>query len=233
MAAVAVTFARYAKEIVRTDLSERALSVLALAVLSAVNCFGVRFGSKVQSTLMVLKIGAIAVLLLAGFLASKTVIAGAEPIPIHGGIPLSFAAAMVPVLFAFGGWQTASFMTGEMRDPKRDLAQALLFGVVGVIAIYLGVNLVCLRVLGGDGLARTSTPAFTVMHLAIGSRGAVFMALAISISTLGFLSQGMLTAPRVYFAMARDGLFFRSIAWLPRRTRVPVAAIACKEFWQR
>ncbi len=226
MAAVAVTFARYAKEIVHTDLSDRVLAVLALAVLSAVNCFGVGFGSKVQSTLMVLKIGAIAVLLLAGFLASKAVTAETAPVSAHDGRLLSFGAAMVPVLFAFGGWQTASFMTGEMSDPKRDLARALLFGVVGVIVIYLGVNLVCLRVLGPDGLARTATPAYTVMHHAIGSRGALFMALAISISTLGFLSQGMLTAPRVYFAMARDGLFFRWIAWLPRKSRVPVAAIA-------
>jgi APA family basic amino acid/polyamine antiporter len=93
------------------------------------------------------------------------------------------------------------------------------------MAIYLGVNIVCLRTLGPAGLAATTTPAFTVMERALGSYGALFMAVAISVSTLGFLSQGMLTAPRVYFAMARDKLFFRSIAWLPRNTRVPVAAI--------
>ena len=98
--------------------------------------------------------------------------------------------------------------------------------MIGVTAIYLSVNVVCLRVLGAGGLAATTTPAFTLMSDAIGSRGALFMALAITVSTLGFLSQGMLTAPRVYFAMARDGLFFQSIAWLPRNTRVPVAAIA-------
>ena len=131
-----------------------------------------------------------------------------------------------PVLFAYGGWQTASFMTGEMRNPGRDLARALLLGVIGVTAIYLSVNVVCLRTLGPDGLAATVTPAFTVMQKAIGERGALFMAITIAVSTLGFLSQGMLTAPRVYFAMARDGLFFRWIAWLPKSTRAPVAAIA-------
>ena len=72
--------------------------------------------------------------------------------------------------------------------------------------IYLSVNYVCLRALGPQGLAATTTPAFTVMQQAIGARGATFMATAIAISTLGFLSQGMLTAPRVFFAMARDGL---------------------------
>ena len=139
---------------------------------------------------------------------------------------VTFGAAVVPVLFAYGGWQTASFMTGEMKDPKRDLARAVLWGVIGVTAIYLSVNYICLRVLGPRGLAATMTPAFTVMQAAIGPRGATFMATAIAVSTLGFLSQGMLTAPRVFFAMARDGLFFSQIAWVPKSTRVPVAAIA-------
>ncbi len=227
MAAVAVTFARYFREIARTGLSESLIAVLALAALSAINCFGVRLGSAVQSTLMLLKIAAIAILLVAGFAAAK-----ASPISIaqlegsHSASLLSsFGAATVPVLFAYGGWQTSSFMTGEMRNPQRDLSRALLFGVAGVMAIYLGVNIVCLRTLGPAGLAATTTPAFSVMQRAMGTYGALFMAVAISISTLGFLSQGMLTAPRVYFAMARDRLFFRSIAWLPRNTRVPVAAI--------
>ncbi len=130
------------------------------------------------------------------------------------------------MLFAYGGWQTASFMTGEMRNPAQDLARALLLGVIGVTIIYLSVNVVCLRTLGVNGLADTMTPAYTVMQKAIGARGALFMAFTIAVSTLGFLSQGMLTAPRVYFAMAHDGLFFRWIAWLPESTRAPVAAIA-------
>jgi basic amino acid/polyamine antiporter, APA family len=227
MAAVAVTFARYFREIARTSLSESLIAVLALAVLSVINCFGVRLGSAVQSILMLLKIAAIVVLLAAGFAAAKASPSSSAHIEYSqsGSLLSSFGAATVPVLFAYGGWQTSSFMTGEMRNPQRDLARALLFGVAGVMAIYLGVNIVCLRTLGPAGLAATTTPAFTVMEHAMGSYGARFMAIAISVSTLGFLSQGMLTAPRVYFAMARDKLFFRSIAWLPRNTRVPVAAI--------
>jgi APA family basic amino acid/polyamine antiporter len=95
-----------------------------------------------------------------------------------------------------------------------------------VITLYVLVNYACLRVLGADGLAATETPASAVMRAALGPRGATFIALGIAISTLGFLSQSMLTAPRVYFAMAEDGLFFRAVARLDSRTRAPVVAIA-------
>ena len=97
--------------------------------------------------------------------------------------------------------------------------------MIGVIVLYLAVNFVCLRVLGPDGLAATHTPASAVMRAALGERGAQWIALGIAISTLGFLSQGILTAPRVYYAMARDGLFFKSVGWLSPRTGVPVVAI--------
>jgi basic amino acid/polyamine antiporter, APA family len=130
------------------------------------------------------------------------------------------------VLFSYGGWQTSSFVTGEMKDPSRDLPRALLIGVIAVIVLYMSVTFICLRVLGASGLAATKTPASAVMRAALGERGATFIALGIAISTFGFLSQGMLTAPRVYFAMAQDGLFFRSVAWLNPRTNAPVVAIA-------
>jgi APA family basic amino acid/polyamine antiporter len=100
-----------------------------------------------------------------------------------------------------------------------------VIGVIGVVALYLSVNFVCLRVLGPDGLAATRIPASAVMRAALGERGAQWIAFGIAISTLGFLSQGILTAPRVYYAMARDGLFFKSVGWLSPRTGVPVVAI--------
>ena len=133
---------------------------------------------------------------------------------------------MTPVMFAYGGWQTASFMSGELIRPKRDLAIGLLAGVAGVIAVYLAVNFVCLRALGAAGLAATTTPASATMRLAFGERGAMLIAAGIAVSTLGFLSQGMLTAPRVYYAMAEDKLFFRAIGKVHPATRVPVVAIA-------
>ncbi len=227
MAAVAVTFARYAREIIPFGVSDGLVALFTLLILSAINCLGVRFGSAVQNVLMVLKIGAIACLIFAGFRTPVVIEShpAAAP-PLSFSLLVTFGAAVVPVLFAYGGWQTASFMTGEMKNPKRDLARAVLWGVIGVTVIYLSVNVVCLLALGPHGLAATTTPAFTLMQKAIGSRGATFMATAIAVSTLGFLSQGMLTAPRVFFAMARDRLFFPQIAWVPQSTKVPVAAIA-------
>jgi APA family basic amino acid/polyamine antiporter len=112
-----------------------------------------------------------------------------------------------------------------MRDPRRDLSRGLVFGVIGVVALYLSVNVVCLKVLGPAGLAATRTPASAVMRAALGERGAQWIALGIAVSTLGFLSQGILTAPRVYYAMARDGLFFETVGRLSARTGAPVVAI--------
>jgi APA family basic amino acid/polyamine antiporter len=140
-------------------------------------------------------------------------------------------AALIPVMFAYGGWQTSCFIAGELREPKRDLPRGLLIGVLGVILLYLSVNFVCIYVLGVDGLMQTKTPASEVMRLVLGDKGAKIIALGITISTLGFLSQGMLTAPRVYYAMADDRLFFKSVAWLHPKTLVPVVAIAFQGVW--
>jgi len=138
---------------------------------------------------------------------------------------LAFGAALIPTQFAYGGWQTACFVAGEIREPRKNLPRGLLLGVLGVIVVYLSVNYVCVHVLGAEGLAQTKTPATAVMGLALGSRGARFIAAGIAISTIGFLSQSMLTAPRVYFAMAEDKLFFKQLASL-NRARVPAFAIA-------
>jgi APA family basic amino acid/polyamine antiporter len=129
-------------------------------------------------------------------------------------------------MFAYGGWQTTSFVAGEMRDPRRDLARGVLLGVAGVILLYAAVAFVCVVTLGPAALAASQTPASDVMRLALGEKGARLIALGITVSTLGFLSQGMLTTPRVYFAMAEDGLFFRTVARVSEKTRVPVVAIA-------
>jgi len=138
----------------------------------------------------------------------------------------AFGAAMVPVLFAFGGWQTANFIATEIKDARRNLSRALVLGVAGVIVLYLGVNFVCASALGAEGLAETIVPVSAVMRLTMGKAGARWIALGIAVSTLGFLSQSVLTAPRVYFAMASDGLFFRALARVNEKTHVPVLAIA-------
>jgi APA family basic amino acid/polyamine antiporter len=233
MAAVAVTFARYFLELTNLHLAPGVVAAIALASLTVVNCLGVRAGGSVQSFLMVLKIIAIVALIAFGLSLIWPNTTGSGGIgAVAGGFPPSFSflttlgAAMVPVLFAYGGWQTASFVSGEIREPRKNLPRALIIGVSGVVLLYLAVNFVCVSVLGVEGLANTKTPASDVMRLALGSFGAQAIAAGIAISTLGFLSQGMLTAPRVYFAMAEDGLFFKSVGKLHPKTHVPILAIA-------
>ena len=235
MAAVSITFARYFLDLAGTQASEWLLAAVALAVLTVINCLGVQQGSAVQSGLMVLKIVAIAALIFCGaFLLHRPSqfvlhpMVGERP-SLH--LLSMFGAAMVPVLFAYGGWQTANFIGGEIKDPRRNLPRALLIGVCGVIALYVGVSWVCVRALGAAALAETHTPASAVMRIALGPTGVRLIAVGIAISTLGFLSQSILTAPRVYFAMADDGLFFRAVARIHPRTRVPVAAIILQSVW--
>jgi len=244
MAAVAVTFARYFLEMVRLPISDSVLAAVVLTVLTLINCLGVRAGSTVQSIFMVLKIIAIVTLVVAGLL----LIAPDAVAPSATGVldrPLSFdlltavGAAMVPVLFAYGGWQTATFVAGEIKEPARNLSRGLIFGVAGVIVLYLAANIVYIRVLGTDGLAMATAPASQVMSR-LGPWGGRIIATGIAISTVGFLSQSMLTAPRVYFAMAQDGLFFKQVATVHPRTRAPIVAIVLQgvlaiiiSFWGR
>src|SRR5437899_11070744 len=212
MAAVAVIFASYFRGLTGVNWGDGVLAAIVLLSLTAINCLGARAGSNIQNFLMLLKIAAIAALVALGMALGGGSLKS-EPLlgqPVSFGLLKSIGAAMVPIAFAYGGWQTATFVAGEMRDARRDLSRGLLMGVAGVVALYLAVNFVCLRVLGPTGLNATTTPASDVMRAAIGPRGAQWIAAGIAISTLGFLSQSVLTAPRVYYAMARDGLFFAS-----------------------
>ena len=231
MAGSAIIFGRYFRELTGLGIPEQVVAAATLAILTIVNCLGVRAGSNLQSALMLTKLAAIAVLIGVGLFVAAPAPSMSAATPTDSGGALGLATAMVPVLFAYGGWQTASFVSGEMRNPGRDLPRGLMIGVIAVIVLYLSVTFVCLRALGVDGLAQTSTPASEVMRRALGDRGARMIALGIAISTVGFLSQCILTAPRVYYAMARDGVFFRAVGQLDARSRVPVVAIVLQGVW--
>src|SRR4051794_17844848 len=234
MAAVTVTFARYFLEITGWNISERIVAVVSLAILTVINCLGVKLGSRVQSGLMVMKIAAIAGLVAAGLFFIPSPHPVLQPVLDQRpslGLLSSFGAAMIPVLFAYGGWQTANFIAGEIKEPRVNLPRALVMGVAGVILLYVTVNLVCVRALGPETLSQTTVPATAVMRITLGQRGAMLIAFGIAISTLGFLSQSILTAPRVYFAMAEHGVFFRIVAQVNPRTRVPVIAIVLQSVW--
>ncbi len=230
MAAVSITFARYFLELTGMHTQDWIVATVALGTLTLINCLGVKTGGRTQSALMVMKIIAISALVIVGLVLTGKHVTTTTAAQREWSVS-SFGAAMVPVLFAYGGWQTANFLAAEVKEPRKNLPRGLLLGVAGVVTLYLGVNWVYLRALGPQALAATSTPATAVMRLALGQRGATFIAAAIAISTLGFLSQSILTAPRVYFAMADDGLFFRQVAWLDPRTHVPVVAIILQSVW--
>ena len=147
MAAVSITFARYFLELTGLHTPDWIVATAALAALTLINCLGVKTGGRTQSVLMVMKIVAISALVIAGFAWTArhvTITTAAER---HWSLT-SFGAAMVPVLFAYGGWQTANFLAAEVKEPKKNLPRGLLLGVLGVVVLYLGVNWVCLRSLG-------------------------------------------------------------------------------------
>jgi basic amino acid/polyamine antiporter, APA family len=226
MAAAAVTFASYFAPLTGWHASTAAVGVVAIAVFTAVNALGVRSGTSTQNAFMALKIFVILAFAAIGLFAVR---AAAPPAvssagPAMGGLA-AIGLAMVPVLFAYSGWQTSSFMTAELRDPQRTLPWGIIAGVVAVVILYLAVNAACLRALGISGLAATNTPASAVAKLAFGQVGLRIMASVIALSTLGFLSNQILTSPRVYFQMAADGTFFPQLARINPRTHVPVLAI--------
>jgi len=237
-AAVAVTFASYAAPLFGlAPGNERWLAAGAIVVLSAVNALGVRPGTWTQNVLTVLKLAAIAALVVAPFVsgagASVPEVPGGAMVPTtHGwAVTLAIGTALVPVLFSYGGWQQANFVAEEMVAPERNLPRALLGGVAIVAIAYLAVNLTYLSALGVGGLAASTAPAAEVMGRHFGPAGQRLIAFGIALSTFGFLNLVILVTPRVYEAMARDGLFFASLARLHPGTRTPVGAIALQGGW--
>jgi APA family basic amino acid/polyamine antiporter len=233
IAAVAVTFATYAAALFGFGPDARVpFAVGAILLLSAINYLGVKPGAVTQNVFTLLKLAALAALILAGLLlprhpASLTPMA---PLAVGSEI-LAIGAALVPVLFAFGGWQQTNFVAEELIEPERNLPRALLGGVTIVVVVYLLGNLSYLRTLGVEGLAASPAPAADAMRALLGGPGATLISAGIAFSTFGFLNLVILVSPRVYRAMAADGLFFPSLARLHPRYRTPAAAIVFQGAW--
>jgi APA family basic amino acid/polyamine antiporter len=227
IAAIAVTFADYTLAL--SGVPRRfglPLAIAAILLVSAVNYLGVRPGALLQNVFTLLKLLALAVLVAVG-LAAGLPPAAAAP----AAVPLAIGPALVPVLFTYGGWQQTNFIAEEMRDPERDLPRALILGVVLVVATYVLANLAYLQVLGPAGLAASTAPAADAMQRVLGQTGGVLISAGIAVSTFGFLNLVVLVTPRVYQAMAADGLFFPSLARLHPVHRTPAAAIAVQATW--
>ncbi|MGB8541263.1 MAG: amino acid permease [Candidatus Acidiferrales bacterium] len=229
---MAVTFGKYFREFSSGAVPENVAAVSVVVALTAINCVGVRAGSGVQSFFMVLRILAIMMIVSCGawflFRSPATPHQSWHPLldrPASLDLLTVFGAALIPVIFAYGGWQTSNYIASEIIEPRKNLPKALLSGVVGVIALYVSINIIYVEVLSPAGLAATTIPASAVMRAALGNFGATLIAATIAVSTVGFLSQAMLTYPRVAFAMAEDGVMPRTFARVGSRSHVPVPAI--------
>jgi APA family basic amino acid/polyamine antiporter len=233
IAAIATAFAEYTLRFLgRPDSASAPLAIAAIVILAAVNYLGVKPGSRVLNVFVVLKVAALVLLIGAGLVMP----AGDAAPAASGGassslLPLAFGAALIPIMFSYGGWQNLNYVAEEMKDARRDLPRAMIAGIAVVVGVYLLVNFVYLRALGHGGLAATQTPAADTAGALLGNFGDRAVALAIAISTFGFLDLTMLAPTRVYYAMAADGVFFPAVARLHPRYRSPHVAIIIQTAW--
>jgi APA family basic amino acid/polyamine antiporter len=241
MAAVAMTFAEYAVRLVTDERQAsalvgiagiRAVAIGAIVFLSIINYLGVVPGSRLLNVFVVLKVTALTVLIAAGLLFSGALEASQRvPAAASEGSLLAFGAALIPIMFAYGGWQNANYVAEEIKDPRRILPICLLLGTTIVALVYVTINFAYLEALGLGGLAATTTPASDSARLLFGAAGDRFVTAAIAISTFGFLNLCVLAPTRVYYAMAADGVFFPQVARLHRKYQTPSLAIALQSTW--
>jgi APA family basic amino acid/polyamine antiporter len=237
-AAVAVTFARYAIPLLGLHAgAERPLAVGAILLLATLNYVGVRPAAYTQNVFTLLKLGALALVVVAGLSLVNPAPGSPLPAPVGGGnggvrvVGAAVGTALVPVLFTYGGWQQTNFIAEEIVDAPRTLPRALVLGVVIVVVVYLLANAAYLRALGAAGLAASAAPAADTLAAAHGDLGRRFISAGIAASSFGFLNLVILVTPRVFQAMAADGLFFARVARLHPRYRTPGAAIAMQAAW--
>jgi len=231
--------------------AQQILAIVVIAALTGVNCNGLHTGRWVQNVFTATKVGSLLVLIAFGLLVGRNAAAVRVNLQDFWGAPgvfsLSFlpviGAAMVGALFSSDAWNNITFAAGEVRDPARTVPSSLAIGTVMVTALYLATNLVYLATLplhGDPGatalsargiqFATSDRVATAAMEVMLGQMGAVVMALGIMVSTFGCVNGLILSGARVYYAMARDGLFFKSTGFLNTRS-VPAPALVLQGIW--
>ena len=234
IAAVAITFAEYALRFVgREGAYATPLAVAAIVVVAAINYAGVKPGSRTLNVFVILKTLALVLLIGAGLLLPVRAAPVETAIAASGSrfLLVAFGAALVPIMFSYGGWQNVNYVAEEIRNPKRDIPIAAITGTIVVVTVYALVNFVYLKTLGHAGLASTMTPAADTVNALLGSAGDKLIALTIAVSTFGFLDLTMLAPTRVYYAMAADGVFFKKVSELHPRFQTPSLAIILQTVW--
>jgi len=210
------------------------LGILLLIGLAVVNVRGVKQGAVVQSLFTLLKVSGLLALVGLALLTWRGDVAHFEPMlpPVFSaGLLPAIGLAMISTLFAYDGWHFVGFVAGEIRDPQRNIPRSIILGVFAVIAIYVSANLAYIFVLGQPRIATSTRVAADAMAAMMGGAGATFIAFTILCSTFGAISANVLAGPRVFFAMAKDGVFFPRLAAVHPRFHTPAAAIWTMALW--
>jgi APA family basic amino acid/polyamine antiporter len=227
---LAVTFSIYVGYFVPlTPWGGKAIAVALIATLSIVNYVGVKEGAWVQRTFTCLKVAALAILIGAAFFGPHSATAG-HSAPSHAGVA-HFGVAMAACLMAYNGWSYVSFVAGEVRDPERNLLRSLVIGMLTVAVLYVSANLAYLKVMTIAEIASTERVGADVATRTMGSIGGTFVSLSVLLSIVGAINGCILTAARIPFAQARDGLFFARFGEPHPRFQTPGFAIVCGGIW--
>lgn len=229
-AAVAVAFSQYVIRLAGWDPKLASPMAISLLIgLALFHALGIKPGAILLNVITFGKTIAIGLLIIISFLLTRDSgisLHPAIPADLNGlGLGSAFFAGLIPVMFSYGGWQNLNFVSEEVTNPLRNLPRAIMIGVLCVIAVYVGANVAYVHVLSAPALAVTHTPAADVAGKLLGSWGARIITILIVISSFGFLNLALMSAPRVYYAMAKDGMFFKFIARLSPRFRAPTNAI--------
>jgi APA family basic amino acid/polyamine antiporter len=208
-------------------------SVLLIAVLTMANYRGVRLGAGVQHLFTFLKLAGISVVVVSAFLGPRHVdTAAASGAASFAGFSWThFGVAMIACLWAYEGWNCLSFVAGEVKRPERNLLLALGLGTASLIVIYLAANVAYMRVLSVPVIAATQRVAATSAETTMGPIGGTLVSLTILLSIIGASNGAILTYARIYFAQARDGLFFRAVGTVHPRFETPHIAIVVQGVW--
>jgi APA family basic amino acid/polyamine antiporter len=228
---LAVTMAMYiAYFFPLSALVSKLLGICAIALFTGINYRGVTAGAIVQKTFTLAKVIGLLVIICSALLWGSTT--ASTPAGVAGGISVSrFGVALIASLLAYDGWVQLTFVAGEIRNPRRNVFLALTLGSVACIAIYLLANMAYLRVLPISEIAASDHVGATVASRVLGSGGGSLVSLIILVSIIGTLNGCFLTSPRIYFAQARDGLFFRRFAEVHPRYETPGFSILAQGLW--
>ncbi len=234
IAALTIAFAYYVSFLIpMSDTAQIGLAIAAIATITAINIFRVKVAEMFTNTLTLLKLAGIAAVVLIGFgWGAVDVEFSLQPVrAMATGDGLgAFGLAMVGVLFSYGGWQHASYLSGEAVDPQRTIPRAMIFGAIIVTVTYLLINVAYMTLLPIEEMATSSRVAADAVS-AVAPWGGGLVASLIAVSTFGTALIYTLSAPRIYYAMAEDGIFFRKIAEVHPRFRTPVYAVLTQSIW--